>query len=93
MSTLRIEVAELQNFDSESVKYLTEFLEKRLDVTVSETKNELALDFEEGKILSKSNLRLLLRKFLHKQELKADFRVISGGEDSFIIKEKKVYVD
>ena len=91
MSTVIVDVSELSKFDGSSVKGLTDFLESRIDGTVASSKKEVTLDFEEGKEASKSCLRLLLRKFLHKESLKEDFRVISGGEDSFIIKEKKVY--
>jgi len=93
VSTVIVDVSELSKFDGSSVKGLADFLESRIDGTVSSSKSEVTLDFEEGKEASKSCLRLLLRKFLHKESLKEDFRVISGGEDSFIIKEKKVYVE
>jgi hypothetical protein len=91
MSTVMIDVSELQRFEGESVKDLADFLEKRLDGTVSVAKKEVTLDFEEGKEASRSCLRLLLRKFLHKADLKEDFRVISGGENVFTIKERKEY--
>ena len=91
MSTVVVNVSELQSFDSESVKSLADFLEGRLEGTVVLAKKEVTLEFEEGKEASRSCLRLLLRKFLHRADLKEDFRVISGGENSFIIKEKKVY--
>jgi len=91
MSTVVVDVSELRSFDGESVKDLASFLEKRLDRTVVLAKKEVTLEFEEGKEASRSCLRLLLRKFLHRADLKEDFRVISGGENSFIIKEKKVY--
>ena len=91
MSTVVVDVSELRSFDGESVKDLASFLEKRLDGTVSVTKKEVNLEFEEGKEASRSCLRLLLRKFLHRADLKEDFRVISGGENSFIIKARKEY--
>ena len=91
MSTVVVNVSELQSFDDECVKDLADFLESRLDGTVIQAKNEVTLEFEEGKEASRSCLRLLLKKFLHKEALREDFRVISGGEDSFILKERKVY--
>ena len=91
MSSTVIDVSELQSFDGESVKDLADFLEKRLDGTVTVAKKEVTLDFEEGKEASRSCLRLLLRKFLHRADLKEDFRVISGGENVFTIKERKEY--
>ena len=86
-----IDVSELRSFDGESIKSLTTFLESRLDGAVVLAKKEVTLEFEEGKKASRSCLRLLLRKFLHREELKEDFRVISGGENLFVIKERKEY--
>jgi len=91
MSTVVVDVSELQSFDDECVKLLAGFLEGKLDAKVVASKNEVSMEFEEGKEASRSCLRLLLRKFLHKEALKEDFRVISGGENSFIMKERKRY--
>lgn len=91
MSTVVIDVSELRSFDGESVKSLATFLEGRLDGAVVLAKKEVTLEFEEGKKASRSCLRLLLRKFLHREELKEDFRVISGGENLFVMKERKEY--
>ena len=91
MSTVVIDVSELRSFDGESAKDLADFLESRLDGTVVLAKKEVTLEFDEGKETSRSCLRLLLRKFLHREDLKEDFRVISGGENIFIVKERKEY--
>jgi len=91
MSTVVVDVSELQSFDNECVKLLADFLGLRLDASVVPAKNEVTMDFGEEKKVSRSCLRLLLRKFLHKEDLKEDFRVISGGENSFIVKEKRKY--
>ncbi|MCW4015436.1 MAG: hypothetical protein NWF06_03620, partial [Candidatus Bathyarchaeota archaeon] len=82
MSSVAINVSELQSFDDDCVKELAAFLEERLEGTVAVGKQEVTLNFEEGKEASRSCLRLLLRKYLHQAYLKEDFRVISGGEDS-----------
>ena len=86
-----IDVSDLRSYEGECVKDLASFLEKRLEGTVAATKKEVTLEFEEGKEASRSCLRLLLRKFLHQADLKEELRVISGGESSFTIKERKVY--
>lgn len=91
MSTVVLDVSELKSFDDDCIKELADFLEERLDGTVVAAKKEVTVEFEEGKEASRSCLRVLLRKFLHKARLKHDFRVISGGENSFILKEKKEY--
>ena len=86
-----IDISELRSFDGESVKSLADFLKKRLDTNVVLEKKEVTLEFEEGKEASRSCLRTLLRKFLHQEALREDFRVISGGEKTFMMKERKVY--
>ncbi|MBT8172401.1 60S ribosomal protein L22 [Candidatus Bathyarchaeota archaeon] len=91
MSSVNVNVSELQSFDGESVKELAAFLKGQLDGTVLAAKKEINLEFEEGKEVKRPYLRLLLRKFLHRANLKEDFRVISGGENSFIVKERKEY--
>ena len=91
MSTVVIDVSDLRSYEGECVKDLSSFLEKRLEGTVTATKKEITVAFEEGKEASRSCLRLLLRKFLHQADLSEELRVISGGENSFTIKEKKVY--
>ena len=91
MSTMVIKISELRNMDDENVKDLAKFLEEKAEAKASVTSDEITLNFEEGKkIPSRAYLRVLLRKFLHKAELKEDFRVISGKENVFIIKERKV---
>jgi hypothetical protein len=90
VSTVVIEVSDLRSYEGDYVQDLADFLEKRLSVNVDSAKNEVTLEFEEEKEApSRSYLRLLLRKFLHREELKEVLRVISGGENTFIIKERK----
>ncbi len=40
---------------------------------------------------SKKYMRLIVKKFLHKSELKEYYRVLSENEDTLKIKEKKIY--
>ena len=90
MSIIVIKISELRSKDEENVEDLAEFLEGRADATVDVTSDEITLKYEEGKKApSRSYLRVLLRKFLHRAELKEEFRVISGKENVFIIKERK----
>jgi hypothetical protein len=88
-----IEMSELRNrTDEETIKDLKKFLEEKTKAKVDVSGDEMVLDDEEGKgAVSRSYVKVLLRKFLHQNELKDDFRVIAGKENSFIVKEKKVY--
>jgi hypothetical protein len=91
MSTVVVNVSDLQNFEGNAVQELVDFLESKLESKIVSSKKEVTLEFEEGKEATRSCLRLLLKKFLHRAALREDFRVISGGENSFILKEKKVF--
>lgn len=90
MSSVVIDVSDLREYKGDFVQALEDFMKSRFDVVVSCSKNEVTLEFDEEKdVPSRSQLRLVLRKFLHKEYLKEDMRVISGGEDAFIIKDRK----
>lgn len=90
MSIIVIKISELRDQDEENLEDLAEFLKIKADATVDVTSDEINLKYEEGKKAHpKSYIRVLLRKFLHKAELKEEFRVISGRENIFIIKERK----
>ena len=93
MSTVVVNVSDLQNFEGNAVQELVDFLESKLESKIVSRKKEVTLEFEEGKEATRSCLRLLLKKFLHRAALREDFRVISGGENSFILKEKKVFYE
>lgn len=45
----------------------------------------------ENEHMSKKYMRVLVKKFLHKTELREYYRVLSSSEDNLKIKEKKVY--
>jgi len=91
MSKIGIDISELRKGDGdEVVEGLAEFLKDKVKAKIDVTSDEIILDYEETKeVPSKDYLRVLLRKFLHKEELKEWFRVIAGREKAFIIKEKR----
>ncbi len=93
MSKTPIDISELRKgANGDTVKELADFLEEKLEsVEIDMTGSEIILSYsEEEKPFSRSHLRVILRKFLHKTELK-DYRVIAGKENTFIIKEKKTF--
>jgi len=91
LSSIVINVSELSNVEGESVKELAEFLEEKIEAKIDVGRNEITVKSEnEAKAMpSKAYLRVLLRKFLHKTELKEDFRVISSGENVLMIKTRR----
>jgi hypothetical protein len=89
MSEMRVNISELKSEGSDLIKELAEFLEEKTKAEVERAADEIVVKGE-GKSVSRSYLRVLLRKFLHKQELKEYFRVIGGKENTLIVKEKKI---
>jgi len=86
---MRVDISELKSEGSDLIKELAEFLTEKTKAEVERAADEIVVKGE-GKKVSKSYLRVLLRKFLHKQELKEYFRVIGGKENTFVIKERKI---
>ncbi|MFB0567338.1 MAG: 60S ribosomal protein L22 [Candidatus Bathyarchaeia archaeon] len=91
MSSIIIDVSELRDVEGESVKELAEFLEEKIEAKIDVGSNEITVKTgNEGKAVpSKAYLRVLLRKFLHRAELKGEFRVISSGENVLMIKTRR----
>jgi len=91
LSSITIDTGELHDKYGEEVKRLAEFLEEKLKIKVDVADREITLkQKEKGQIPSKDHLRVLLRRFLHKEELKEEFRVIAGKEKVLVIKERKM---
>lgn len=93
MAKIVIDINELRSKSgNEAVEDLTTFLKEKLQTEIDVSSSEIALDTEKekGKKMSRSYLRVLLKKFLHKTKLKEDFHVIAGKENSLMIKERKV---
>jgi hypothetical protein len=91
MSSIVIDVTELRDIEAEAVKELEEFLREKIKAQIDVTGSEITIkpENEEKVIPKKAYLRVLLRKFLHRAELKEDFRVISTGENVLMIKTRR----
>ena len=91
MSSIVIDISELRKMDSEEIGELEKFLKEKLKVDVKAVDREITVkSAKKDEPLKKDYLRVLLKKYLHKAELKEDFRVIAGPENTLIIKERKV---
>ncbi|HVP92661.1 MAG TPA: 60S ribosomal protein L22 [Acidobacteriota bacterium] len=88
MVETRINISELKSEDSSLIKELAEFLKEKTKAEV-ETTTDAIIVKSEDKNIPKKYLRVLLKKFLHKQELREYFRVI-GTEEALTVKEKKI---
>jgi hypothetical protein len=89
MSQTKIDISELKSEGGDVVKELTQLIKEKTKANV-ETATDNIIVKNEGKTISRTYLRLLLRKFLHQQGLKDYFRVIGGKENTLIVKEIKM---
>jgi hypothetical protein len=85
----RINISELKSEGSDVIDELAEFLKEKTKAKVKMETDEIVVKSED-KAFSRQYLRVLLRKFVHKKELKEYFRVIGGKEGVLIVKERKI---
>jgi len=89
MVEIKINISEFKSEGDEVIKELTEFLKEKTKAEIDTATDSITVKGEE-KTVSKKYLRVVLRKFLHKIELKDYFRVIGGEENALIVKKKKI---
>jgi hypothetical protein len=87
MTETRINISEVKSEDSSLIKELADFLKEKTEAEV-ETTTDAIIVKSEDKNVSRKYVRVLLKKFLHKNELKEYFRII-GTEETITVKRKK----
>jgi archaellum component FlaG (FlaF/FlaG flagellin family) len=85
-----VDASELKDEGKQVIQALADYIKEKTGAETIEGSNKVTVKGE-GKAVSKKYLRLLVKKFLHKQELKDYYRVISGDEDTLKVKERKLY--
>jgi hypothetical protein len=93
MVKLIIDINDLRNnTGGEAVEDLAAFLKEKLGTEIDVSTSELSLETEKekDKKMSRTYIRVLLKKFLHKTELKEDYHIIAGKENSLVIKQTKI---
>jgi hypothetical protein len=77
--------------DSEEIAELEKFLKEKLKADIKTEDREITVKPEKkGEPLKRDHIRVLLKRYLHTAELKEDFRVIAGPENTLMIKERKL---
>ena len=89
MSETKIDVSDLKNEGSDVLKELTTFLEEKTSAKVETGTTEITVKSEGEEAISRTYLRVLLRKFLHRKEIRDYYRVIGGKDNTLVVKEKK----
>jgi beta-phosphoglucomutase-like phosphatase (HAD superfamily) len=90
MVEVKIDASELKSEGKDVIKELADFLKEKTGAEVTTESKKVTVKGE-GAAVSKKYLRVLVKKFLHKRELKDYFRVISDEEDTLKVKERKLY--
>lgn len=88
MAGIKVNISDLKGEGGDVVKELVDFLKQKTNSKIETAADEITVKNEE-ETLSKPQIRVLLRKYLHKTELKEYFRVIGGKENTLIVKEIK----
>jgi hypothetical protein len=90
MVEMKIDASELKSEGKDVIKELADFLKEKTGAEVTTESKKVTVKGE-GAAVSKKYLRVLVKKFLHKRELKDSFRVISDEENTLKVKERKLY--
>lgn len=90
MVEIKVDASELKSEGKEVINELADFLKEKTGAEVT-TESKKVIVKGEGAAVSKKYLRVLVKKFLHKSELKQYFRVIGDAEDTLKVKERKLY--
>jgi hypothetical protein len=90
MVETKIDISDLKREGTDVVKELATFLEGKTKTKTETGVDEITIKGEGEEAVSRTYLRVLLRKFLHKNELKDYYRVIGGKDNTLVVKEKKI---
>jgi hypothetical protein len=89
MSETKVDISDLKKEGSDLIKDLSQFIKEKTKADVETATDCITIKTKEKAVL-RTHLRVLLKKFLHQQELKEYFRVIGGKENTLIVKEIKI---
>jgi hypothetical protein len=92
MVEMKVNASELKGDEAKLLQKLADFLKDKTGGEVT-TEGSTVNVKGEGEALSKKYLRVTVKKFLHKHELSESFKVISDGENSLKVKERKLEED
>src|SRR4030042_593329 len=90
MVEMKINASEIKNEGKDTIKNIANFLKEKTNAEETPKPKTVTVKGE-GEAVSKKYLRVLVKKFLHKQELKEYYRVIADEENTLKVKERKIY--
>ena len=92
MVEIIVDASELKDEGKEVIQALANYMKEKTSAEVTNESNKVTVKGETPAV-SKKYLRVLVKKFLHKKELKEYYRVISGDENTLTVKERKFEED
>jgi hypothetical protein len=91
MAETKINISDLKQEGSDFVKELTAFLEEKTSAKVESGTAEITIKpGDKENAVSRTYLRVLLRKFLHRNKLREYYRVIGGKDNALVVKKIKI---
>ena len=85
----RIGISDLRSEGGDVIKELAEFIKEKTNADVKTETSEIIVKGE-GKPIQRTYIRVLLRKFLHRKDLRDTFKIIGGKENALVIKMIKI---
>jgi hypothetical protein len=87
---IKVDASELKREKGDVVKELADFLKEKTSADVATESEEVTVKGE-GEAVSKKYVKVLLKKFLHKEKLKENYRVIMDENNVLKVKERRLY--
>jgi hypothetical protein len=87
MTEIIIDASELKGEGNEAIQALANFVKEKTSAEVTTDGLKVTVKGEDAAV-SKKYLRVIVKKFLHKRDLKEGFRVISDSEEENTLKVK-----
>jgi hypothetical protein len=89
---IKVDASELKKEKGDVVKELADFLKEKTSADVTTESKEVTVKGE-GEAVTKKYVKVLLKKFLHKQTLKENYRIIMDQDNVLKVKERRIYED
>ena len=90
MVEVKVDASKTKGEASDILTQLAAFLKEKTGGEVTNDGGDMVVKTE-AKGVNKKYVKVLLNKFLHHNELKENYRVIAGEEDTLTINERRVY--
>ena len=88
MVEVKVNASKIKGEEKDLLTQLSAFLKEKTGGEVSSDGGKMVVKTEALGV-NKKYVKVLLNKFLHHKELKANYRVIAGNEDTLTINERK----